>query len=62
MLKALHEQITKGESLQICCSACQKECINRFDNNMIKKFYEQINSEFIGITIQNTTNQTVDTI
>ncbi len=37
MLEALHDQMGDGESLLICCSACQKECKNRFENITIKK-------------------------
>ena len=37
MLEALHDQMAEGESLLICCSACQKECKNRFGNITIKK-------------------------
>lgn len=37
MLEALHDQMGEGESLLICCSACQKECKNRFGNITIKK-------------------------
>ena len=37
MLEALHDQMGDGESLLICCSACQKECKNKFGNITIKK-------------------------
>lgn len=37
MLEALHDQMAEGESLLICCSACQRECKNRFGNITIKK-------------------------
>ena len=37
MIEALHDQMGEGESLLICCSACQKECKNSFGNITIKK-------------------------
>lgn len=41
-LEAIQETMSEGETLLICCSACQKECKKRFGNITIKKIPQML--------------------
>lgn len=41
-LDAIHDMLTEGESLLICCSSFQKECKSRYDNITIKKIPQML--------------------
>lgn len=41
-LDAIKETMNEGETLLICCSACQKECKKRFGNITIKKIPQML--------------------